>query len=1010
MPYLETASFPLLVNPDVAAEDVATDLISAAKLLDTRDLAFLNWLGDNSSRIRYAIREAVGMAGKGTGSAGRAAGKGEGRDLTPEVIRAYEITPYFTEEWIASRVGAKVAEIKPILRRLEQLGFIVPHGRGAWHNRGREIPGITKPMLGMEYMLRQIADASGFTEEVGDTQTGDGGWIHRRAPGSTTEVWLGRTVKDVIAAFTSERLVEDARVAAGGGFPEYGAVKLPGGAVVAVTLPIRNGTEAWIASFLGHIRDSGQPAKPPPACKEKTGGVCEVPARSNPRRNPADGGPPGAARSGVRPDATSTATGAATDCKGEIVFDSEGRRYPVTYKVIAAKIDGSTVVTSHHPQTFAWQTKAPLNYPVEFQTRDLGDQNESAKINTIAQGLQPERLLHKHIDATLGPPVVWPHDGRYYVLGGNGRAIAFLRAPAARYAAYLADARCRWDCFPDQPAPEGSRWLLVREVHAADGGDLSLSAAIQLAAASQRSTAAGESRIGEAIGQVRSMRITVENVPVVYQLEPVIGENMADFRQDHDLPFGLADNANNVFYNRVFRALDPARATAASNNPALAAEILENVFVGLLPPEALKPSLYEDRRQVDALFGAAPAILTSHLLTREDKIPAEYDLWIALREAVPLFEWLADSNPTVKTLVRELQRQSVQTSLVSSDSGGERARRSIEAPPLAWALALAMWGAAKTLAPEGKVVEQLKPYFTALADPIYRPGGGGGGLFGGMMAQRPDEKIPPGDLLGRNVPNYKQVAEVLAAYATRRNPDPLRHNRSAAHLATLREKADSWRGSGDAPVISWFEPVTAANIKRFQTANPHFYAWAVKNMPHDDWATAAETVQGAILRALPPNLLDVKRRGAAGWDATTLLWGASTLLTVAQAVARGEADPKYEPGAHPPDALNLRGADGRKGLIAWADKALASDPRQAKLWNPGKGSAVQTILFARDRWRVKAAREWLAAHGYEGRDAGTTDQHHRFRQHDPGGFQRGSFRTIPFGEDTGIQAVIGRVK
>ena len=804
MPYLETASFPLLINPDVAAEDVATDLISAAKLLDTRDLPFLNWLGDNSSRIRYAIREAVGAVSKA------------------------------------------------------------------------------------------------------------------------------------------------------------------------------------------------------PSCKEKNGGVCEVPSRRNPRRNPADGSPPAAERSGARSD--------ADDCKGEIVFDSEGRRYPVTYKVIAARIDGSTVVTSHHPQTFAWQTKAPLNYPVEFQTRDLGDQNESAKINTIAQGLQPERLLHKHIDATLGPPVVWPHDGRYYVLGGNGRAIAFLRAPAARYAAYLADARCRWDCFPDQPAPEGSRWLLVREVHAADGGDLSLSAAIQLAAASQRSTAAGESRIGEAIGQVRSMRITVENVPVVYQLEPVIGENMADFRQDHDLPFGLSDNTNNVFYNRVFRALDPARATAASNNPALAAEILENVFVGLLPPEALKPSLYDDRRQVDALFGAAPAILTSHLLAREGKIPEEYDLWIALREVVPLFEWLVAAKPTVKSLVRDLQKQITQTSIFSRGNGTEQAGRTIEAPPLAWALALALFGAAKTLAPEDKVVSYLKPYFDALADPIYRPGGGVSGLFGGMAAQRPDEKIPPGDLLGRNVPNYKQVAEVLADHATRRNPDPLRHNRSAAHLASLREKADSWRGSGDAPVISWFEPVTAANIKRFQTANPHFYAWAVKNMPHDDWATAAETVQGAILRALPTNLLDVKRRGAAGWDATTLLWGASTLLTVAQAVARGEADPKYEPGAHPPDALKLPGAAGRKGLIAWAETALASDPRQAKLWNPGKGSTVQTILFARDRWRVKDAREWLAAHGYDGRNADTTDQHHRFRQHDPGRFQRGSFRTIPFGADTGIQAVIGRTK
>lgn len=813
MPYLESPSFPLIVtNPRPSPEDVATDLIAAAKTLDVRDLSFLNWIGNNSTIIRHTVREAM-----------------------------------------------KREAAAPISR-----------------------------------------------------------------------------------------------------------------------------------------------AKSSDACAEKTGGVCEVPARTNPRRNPADGGP--------RPVAAPEARRAAdedADCKGEIVFDSEGRRYPVTYKVIAAKIDGSTVVTSHHPQTFAWQTKPPLNYPAEFQTRDLGDQNESAKINTIAQGLQPERLLHKHIDPTLGPPVVWPHDGRYYVLGGNGRAIAFLRAPEARYDAYLAQARCRWDCFPSTPAPAGSRWLLVREVHAPKGGDLSLDAAIQLAAASQRSTAASESRIGEAIGQVRSMRLSAENVPMVYQLEPVIGENMTEFRRDQDLPFGLSDNTNNVFYNRVFRSLDPARATAAANNPNIAAEILENVFVGLLPPEALKASLYEDRRQVDALFGAAPAILTAHLLSRDEKIPPEYDLWGALKEAVPLFEWLTDARPSAKSLTTDLQRQMTQTSMFGGGASTAKARRTIDAPPLAWALALALWGAAKTLAPEDKVVSYLKPYFEALADPLYRPGGGGGGLFGGAMRVTA-EKVPPGDLLGATVPMYRQVAAVLETNRTRRNPDPLRQNRSAAHLATLREKADNWRGSGGAPVISWLESVTAANIKRFQVANPHFYAWAVANMPHDDWATAAETVQGAILRALPANMLDVKRRGAAGWDAATLLWGAPTLLTVAQAVARGEADPKYDPAAHPPDALKLPGAAGRKGLIAWAETALASDPRQTRLWNPGDRATVQTILFARDIWTPKDARAWLRSHGYTGLSADTTEHHHRFRQHDPVRFKAGSFRTIPFGDGTGIQAVVGR--
>ena len=757
---------------------------------------------------------------------------------------------------------------------------------------------------------------------------------------------------------------------------------------------------AWLDRHESQVREAVRVASgsPKTACEELRGSACELPTR----RNPADGGPRAAVEA---PD-----PGVETDCTGEIVYDSDGRRYPVTYRVIAAKVDGSTVVTSHHPQTFDWQTKPPLNYPPEFQTRDLGDQNESAKINNIATNLQPDRLLYKHIDATLGPPVVWPHDGRYYVLGGNGRAIAFLRAPEARYKAYLDMARCRWSCFPDTPAPAGSRWLLVREVHAPGGAHLSKQGAIQLAAASQRSTAASESRIGEAIGQVRSMQLTVENVPMVYQLEPLLGEDMGSFRQDQSLPFGLPDNTNNVFYNKVFRALDPARATAAANNPTIAAGILENVFLGLLPAVALKPSLYEDRRQVDALFGAAPAILTSRLLARDGKIPDDYDLWTALQEAVPLFEWLTEAKPTVKSLVRDLQQQASQVGLFGGGSQ-KKASRTIEAPPLAWALALALWGAAKTLAPEAKVAGYLKSYFTALSDSAYRPGGGGGGLFGGFGRRAEDDRVPPGDLLGQSVPMYKQVSEVLERVRTRRNPYPLRENRSAAHLASLRAKADSWRGSGSAPVISWLESVTAQNIKKFQVANPHFYAWAVANMPHDDWETAAETVKGAILRSLPPNMLDVKRRGAAGWDAATLLWAAPTLLTVAQAVARGEANPKYDPADHPPEALKMPGAEGRRGIIAWAEAALASDPRQTKLWNPRRtATTVQTILFDRDLWSASAAGDWLRDHGYLGRTADTAAHYHRFRQVDPDRFQRGTLRTIPFGAATGIQAVVGRMK
>lgn len=75
--------------------------------------------------------------------------------------------------------------------------------------------------------------------------------------------------------------------------------------------------------------------------------------------------------------------------------------------------------------------------------------------------------------------------------------------------------------------------------------------------------------------------------------------------------------------------------------------------------------------------------------------------------------------------------------------------------------------------------------------------------------------------------------------------------------------------------------------------------------------------------------------------------------------------------------------------------------------NP-RPTTVQTILFDRTAWTVKAAQAWLREHGYGGMAADTTDHYHRFRQRDPEAFRRGSFRTIPFGATTGIQAVIGR--
>lgn len=69
---------------------------------------------------------------------------------------------------------------------------------------------------------------------------------------------------------------------------------------------------------------------------------------------------------------------------------------------------------------------------------------------------------------------------------------------------------------------------------------------------------------------------------------------------------------------------------------------------------------------------------------------------------------------------------------------------------------------------------------------------------------------------------------------------------------------------------------------------------------------------------------------------------------------------------------------------------------------------AQSILFDRSLWTVAQARAWLARHGHHSAKVHTTARMHRFRQHAPAAFVKGSFRTLVFGK--GIEAVAGHVK
>ena len=90
-----------------------------------------------------------------------------------------------------------------------------------------------------------------------------------------------------------------------------------------------------------------------------------------------------------------------------------------------------------------------------------------------------------------------------------------------------------------------------------------------------------------------------------------------------------------------------------------------------------------------------------------------------------------------------------------------------------------------------------------------------------------------------------------------------------------------------------------------------------------------------------------------------------------------------------------------------AQVKIAGNPRSAWDARNRPGSKVQSIIFDAGKWTLGEAKAWLRKHRFTGLVADRKANTIRFRQLDPGAFRRGSFRTIPFDVETGIQAVVG---
>ena len=314
------------------------------------------------------------------------------------------------------------------------------------------------------------------------------------------------------------------------------------------------------------------------------------------------------------------------------LFDSEGKEYRANYTVIATQDDGmGPVLASNLPDSF----RETPEYPSVFQARSLQRLGERQKILKIAKDLDPDRLLLPHSDATLGAPVVWEGDGkthkigtssvktekgRFYVLGGNGRTIALLMAPTDRYQSYVQRARSLWpDVWPPGGSPDNTRNILVRVATKPNGEDLSFAQARTLAGRTQKSASGEESPIGRAISLIRSLGIErVSELPSFEWKGIIIQDNVMDFTAQ-----------NPAFTSAVFDAMGAARAESYQQDPALMADMFNDLMVGYLP-RRFQLEGFVSEKQERALLAALPILLSIRSEVEAGQVQPKWDLFALL--------------------------------------------------------------------------------------------------------------------------------------------------------------------------------------------------------------------------------------------------------------------------------------------------------------------------------------------------------------------------------------------
>lgn len=363
------------------------------------------------------------------------------------------------------------------------------------------------------------------------------------------------------------------------------------------------------------------------------------------------------------------------------LYDSGGRVYRALYRVIETSVDGSgPVVPSNQPKSM----RETPGYPSAFQARSLERRAEIQKIDRIAKELDPVRMLSPHVDPTIGAPVTWlshgeeeTRPGRSYVLGGNGRTIALLRASEAVYREYEELGRLMWpDIWPAKPPRPGMRHLLVRQVFPRgcirkemdalqENPDcrVSFEDAVRLAGATQASLSARETPLGEALSLVRSLGFDPTN----------IARNMPPFEWDESI---ARDNIEefiaapgNQGLIKWLRGLMPNTWDSWTGDLDNATKLFQSLMIGFLPRPVLMDG-FESEREEAAVMAALPFLAQISIAVNRGDLGREWDLLPDLTDARSLLDALRGKG--FRATMNEVDRMVHQQNLRLTTAKGQQ--------------------------------------------------------------------------------------------------------------------------------------------------------------------------------------------------------------------------------------------------------------------------------------------------------------------------------------------------